>query len=86
MSRMSTSLINLQIIGAVRLPTALLDKDCFASSYTCPAVMVPYSCTCRVRFAFKEKVAVVDVDGSYLAKKYEQLRLAGVNVAPVGVC
>ena len=48
------------------------------------AVMVPCACTCRVRDAIKDKVAVVDVDGSYLVKKYEQLRLAGVNVAPLG--
>ena len=32
----------------------------------------------------KDKVSVVDVDGSYLVRKHEQLRQAGVNVAPLG--
>ena len=41
-------------------------------------------CVCRVRDAIKDKVSVVDVDGSYLVRKHEQLRQAGVNVAPLG--
>lgn len=41
-------------------------------------------CAYRVREAIKGKVAVVDVDGSYLVRKHEQLRQAGVNVAPLG--
>ena len=35
--------------------------------------------SCRVRDAIKDKVSVVDVDGSYLFRKHEQ---AGINVAP----
>ena len=42
------------------------------------------SCARRVRDAIKHKVAVIDVDGSYLVRKHEQLRQAGVNVAPLG--
>ena len=42
-------------------------------------------CVYRVREAIKGKVAVVDVDGSYLVRKHEQLRQAGVNVAPLGL-
>ena len=41
-------------------------------------------CAYRVREAIKGKMAVVDVDGSYLVRKHEQLRQAGVNVAPLG--
>ena len=37
--------------------------------------------SCRVRDAIKDKVSVVDVDGSYLFRKHEQ---AGINVAPLG--
>ena len=40
-------------------------------------------CVCRVRDAIKDKVSVLDVDG-YLVRKHEQLRQAGVNVAPLG--
>ena len=42
------------------------------------------SCARRVRETIKDKVSVVDVDGSYLVRKHEQLRWAGVNVAPLG--
>ena len=41
-------------------------------------------CARRVRDAIKDKVSVVDVDGSHLVRKHEQLRQAGVNVAPLG--
>ena len=40
--------------------------------------------TCRVRDAIKDNVPVVDVDGSYLVRKHEQLRREGVNVGPLG--
>ena len=42
------------------------------------------SCARTVRGAIKDKVSVVDVDGSYLVRKHEQLRRAGVTVAPLG--
>ena len=42
------------------------------------------SCAHRVRDAIKNKVSVIDVDGSYLVKKHEKLRQAGVNVTPLG--
>ena len=42
------------------------------------------ACACKVRDAVKDKVAVIDVDGSYLDRKHEQLRQAGVKVAPLG--
>ena len=38
----------------------------------------------RVRDAIKDKVSVIDVDGSYLVRKHEQLHQAGVKVAPLG--
>ena len=38
----------------------------------------------KVRDAVKDKVVVIDVDGSYLVRKHQQLRQAGVNVAPLG--
>ena len=39
----------------------------------------------RIRDAKREGEKVVDVDGSYLARKYQQLQMAGVNVAPLGL-
>ena len=37
----------------------------------------------RIRDAKREGVKVVDVDGSYLARKHQQLLMAGVNVGPL---
>ena len=37
----------------------------------------------RVRSAATEGLKVVDVDGSYLPRKHEQLKQAGVLVAPL---
>lgn len=39
----------------------------------------------RIREAIREKVSVIDVDGSYLDRKCEQLRQSGHKVAPLGV-
>ena len=39
----------------------------------------------RIRDAKKEGMKVIDVDGSYLARKHQQLQVDGVNVAPLGV-
>ena len=38
----------------------------------------------RVRDAQREEVKVVDVDGSYLSRKHQQLLAAGVSVVPLG--
>ena len=42
-------------------------------------------CCYRTRDAIKEGLKVVDVDGSYLARKHHQLQQAGVNVAVLGL-
>ena len=39
----------------------------------------------RIRDAKKEGMKVIDVDGSYVARKHQQLQADGVNVAPLGV-
>ena len=39
----------------------------------------------RIRDAKKEGVKVIDIDGSYLARKHQQLQESGVNVAPLGL-
>ena len=43
-------------------------------------------CARTIRDAIKNKVSVIDVDGSYLVRKHEQLhaRQAAVNVPPLG--
>lgn len=38
-----------------------------------------------IRDAKKNKVAVIDVDGSYLSRKHQQLQSEGVNVARLGI-
>ena len=38
---------------------------------------------CRIREAKKEGVPVIDVDGSYLARKIQKLQDSGVNTAPL---
>ena len=39
----------------------------------------------RIRDAKREGLEVVDMDGSYLARKHQQLLVAGVKVAPFGL-
>ena len=37
----------------------------------------------RIREAIQHKVKVIDVDGSYLDRKFERLQQSGQNVAPL---
>ena len=37
----------------------------------------------RIRKAVKDNVEIVDVDGSYLYKKVQQLEATGMNIAPL---
>lgn len=39
----------------------------------------------RIRDAIRDKVKVIDVDGSYLERKLEQLQQSGRPVAPLGL-
>lgn len=41
-------------------------------------------CVCRIRKANSDNLPVVDVDGSYLERKYKQMMDAGMTVAPLG--
>jgi len=41
-------------------------------------------CVRRIRKANSDNLPVVDVDGSYLERKYKQMMDAGVTVAPLG--
>ena len=39
----------------------------------------------RIRQAIKESAKVVDIDGSYLSRKYQRLQEAGHQVPPIGI-
>ena len=41
-------------------------------------------CVCRIHKANSDKLAVVDLDGSYLERKNKQMMDACMNVAPLG--
>lgn len=40
---------------------------------------------CRLREAMKEQHQVIDVDGSYLQRKHQQLTQRGEKLAPLGL-
>ena len=42
-------------------------------------------CINRIREAMQDKVKVIDVDGSYLDRKFERLQQSGQNVAPLSL-